>query len=62
MFGAHYQIVYDKWNALVKSQETAPKKMRSFAETSKGKKIKGKKGGQQATQASEGGKQPAQAH
>ena len=48
MFGPHYKIVYEKWDSLVKKDQTAPKKMRSFAETQKGKKLnkKGKKGGQ----------------
>jgi len=47
MFGPHYKIVYDKWDSLVKKEQTAPKKMRSFAETQKGKKLgkKGNKGG-----------------
>ena len=58
MFGPHYRIVYEKWDSLVKNQLTAPKKMRTFAETSKGKKLnkKGKKGGQSATTAGESGK------
>jgi len=62
MFGGHFKIVYSKWDSLVKEQQTAPKKMKSFNETKKGKQIskKGKKGGQQATAASEGGKEPAQ--
>ena len=62
MFGPHYKIVYDRWDALVKQEQTAPKKMRTFAETRKGKKNldkKGKKGGQQATTADSSGKQPA---
>jgi hypothetical protein len=33
IFGPHYQIVYSKWDEVVKSQQQAPKKMRSFAET-----------------------------
>lgn len=62
MFGPHYQIVYEKWDTLVRQQQTAPKKMKTFAETSRGKKMKkGKKGGQTATTADDGGKQPAQA-
>lgn len=62
MFGQHYKIVYEKWSALVKKDQTAPKKMRTFAETQKGKKLNKKngKGGQQATTASESGKQPSQ--
>lgn len=64
MFGPHYKIVYDKWDSLVKKEQTAPKKMRSFAETQKGKKLgkKGNKGGQQSTTAIEGGKEPSQPH
>ena len=62
MFGPHYRIVYEKWDSLVKSQQTAPKKMRTFAESKMGKKLtkKGKKGGQQGTTAGDSGKQPAQ--
>jgi hypothetical protein len=33
MFGPHYKIVYEKWDSLVKKEQTAPKKMRTFAET-----------------------------
>ena len=33
MFGTHYKIVYEKWDSLVKKDQTAPKKMRTFAET-----------------------------
>ena len=42
MFGTHYKIVYEKWDGQVKKEQQAPKTMRSFAETSKGKKL-GKK-------------------
>ena len=43
-FSDHYALVYQKWDAIVQEQQTAPKKMRSFAETSKGKKLARKKG------------------
>ena len=33
MFGTHYKIVYEKWDSLVKKDQTAPKKMRTFAES-----------------------------
>ena len=57
MFGPHYKIVYEKWDSLVKKDQTAPKQMRKFEDTRKGKNLKkGKKGGQQATAADEGGK------
>lgn len=47
MFGAHYKIVYEKWDSQVKKDQSAPKAMRSFAETNKGKKLgkKNQKGG-----------------
>jgi hypothetical protein len=35
-------VIYNKWDAIVKQQQTAPKKMKSFAETQKGKKVKKK--------------------
>ena len=46
MFGPHYKIVYEKWDSLVKKDQTAPKQMRKFEDTRKGKNLKkGKKGG-----------------
>jgi len=39
IFGPHYKIVYDKWDSLVKKDQIAPKKMKTFAETSNGKKL-----------------------
>lgn len=40
IFGAHYQLIYLKWDSLVKAQQQAPKKMKTFDETQKGKKLK----------------------
>jgi hypothetical protein len=37
-----YEIVYSKWDAVVKQQMQAPKKMKTFSDTTKGKKLKGK--------------------
>ena len=54
MFGPHYKIVFDKWDKLRKQELTAPKKMKTFAETNQGKKLAKKssnKGGLQATAA-----------
>lgn len=42
IFGPAYQIIYNKWDAVVKTQQNAPKKMKTFAETNKGKKLKKK--------------------
>jgi hypothetical protein len=52
MFLATYNIVYNKWDSVVKQQQTAPKKMKTFAETQKGKKVK-KKAGKPDEEASE---------
>ena len=41
-FSQHYEIVYNKWDTIVDKHRRAPTKMKSFAETSRGKK-KGKK-------------------
>jgi len=46
-FSQHYEIVYSKWDAIVDAQRRAPTKMRTFAQTNRGKKKgKDKKGGQ----------------
>ena len=41
-FTMHYEVVYEKWLKIIQENQTAPKKMKTFAETSKGKKLKKK--------------------
>ena len=40
IFALNYEIVFEKWQNVVQEHQTAPKKMRTFADTKRGKKVK----------------------
>lgn len=40
IFLPQFEVVYSKWDSIVRQQQTAPKRMKSFGETNKAKKLK----------------------